>query len=187
MALLDSNSLREGSVFMENGDAYLVLKYSHMKKGRGQATIRVKVRNLNTGATGELTYSNEHKVELADIEKKSAQYLYADDTKVYFMDNTDYSQFETGIENIETEKPFMKDGQKVIVMFLDEIPISVEIPKVVELEVTDTTDAVAGNTSSGAMKDAVLETGLKIQVPLFIENGNILRVNTDSSSYVSRV
>ncbi|MBD3362114.1 elongation factor P [Candidatus Dojkabacteria bacterium] len=187
MATINSNDLRQGMVFYENDTPYLVIKYSHMKKGRGQATIRVKVKNLESEAIRELTYTNEQKVEAADVEKKTVQYLYSDEKNAYFMNNDDYSQFQINKENVGDELEFLKEGQKVIVMFLEGNPIAIELPKVVELEIKETSEAVSGNTVSGAMKDAVLETGSTIQVPLFIKTGEKIKVNTESKSYVSRV
>lgn len=187
MAMLNSNDLKVGVVFKEDGNSYLVLKYDHIKKGRGQATIKVKVKNLETGAITLLSYSNEERVELADLARKSVQFLYKDDTNSYFMDNEDYSQFSLTNETLGDDMLFVIEGQKVIATLLEGIPVYIEIPKTVELTIVDTTDAVAGNTATGATKDAILETGLKIQVPLFIENGEKIKINTETRTYVSRV
>ena len=187
MATINSNDLKEGVIFADSGSTYLVIKYSHIKKGRGQATIKVKVKNIETGSITILSYSNEQRVEAADVEKRTVQYLYSDEKDVYFMNNEDYSQFAIPLENIEKELLFLKEGQKVVTMFLDGNPISIELPKSVELEVKDTSDAVSGNTSSGAMKDAIVETGYRVQVPLFIKQGDLLKINTDSGDYVSRI
>lgn len=187
MATINSNDLKVGVVFTDAGSTYAVLKYSHIKKGRGQATIKVKVRNIETNSVTIVSYSNEQKVEEADVEKRSVQYLYSEGETVCFMDSTDYSQFNMNSADIEDQLPYLKEGLKVVVMFLDGNPVAVEIPKSIELEVTETSAAVAGNTSSGAMKDAILETGLKIQVPLFIKTGDAVKVNTESGGYTSRV
>lgn len=186
-AVINSNDLRPGSVFVEDGGAYVVIKYSHMKKGRGQATIRVKVRNLQTNSITEKTYSNEQKVEAADVEKRTTQYLYNDGTDAYFMDTADYSQFSLPVEMLEWELNFLKEGSSVVTMFLDEKAVSIEIPKSVELTVTEANDAVAGNTSGNATKEATTETGYKLQVPMFIALGNMIKINTESGTYVSRV
>lgn len=187
MATINSNDLKEGVIFSDDGSTFLVIKYSHIKKGRGQATIKLKVKNIETGSITILSYSNEQRVETADVEKRNVQYLYSDEKDVYFMDDSDYSQFTVPKENIEREVDFLKEGQKVVTMFLDGNPISIELPKSVELTVTETSDAVSGNTSSGAMKDAIVETGYKVQVPLFIKQGDILKINTDSGDYVARI
>lgn len=187
MAVLASTDLKVGEVFREDNQTFVVLKYEFIKKGRGQATIRVKVRNLETSSITEKTYSNEQKVEMADVEKRTTQYLYSDGSRVYFMDNTDYSQFELALEQVEYELQFIKEGDAVVTTFLDGRPISIEIPKSVELLVTDTSSAVAGNTATGATKEAVMETGYKLQVPLFINVGDKLRINTESGTYTGRI
>ncbi len=187
MGTINANNLKVGSVFKEGEDSYLVLKYNHIKKGRGQATIKVKVKNILSSSITEMSFTNEQKVHDADVEKKTVQYLYEDGQNGFFMDASDYSQFQIELENFENEKNFMKEGDKVVATFLEGNPIALELPKSVDLEVIETSDAVAGNTANNAMKDAILETGFKIQVPLFINTGDRVKVNTESSSYVSRV
>lgn len=187
MGALPSNALRNGSIFEYDGRKYLVLKYQHIKKGRGQATIRLKVRDLESNVITEKTFTNEQSVEAADVEKKSAQFLYSDDSKAYFMDVNDYSQFELPKEDLETELNFLTEGLKVITLYIDGNPVSIELPKSVELLVTNTTGATAGNTATNAMKKAVLETGYEIQVPLFIKQGQKIRVNTESGTYTGKV
>lgn len=186
MAMINSNDLKVGVVFKDAGQSYLVVKYDHIKKGRGQATIKVKVKNLETGSITLLSYSNEERVELVDLMKRTAQFLYKDETSCYFMDSDDYSQYALTNDTLENELSFLVEGQKVVVTYLEGNPIFIEIPKNVELVVTETTGAVADNTATGAMKDAILETGLKIQVPLFVETGDKIRLNTETCSYVSR-
>jgi elongation factor P len=185
MASIASNALRVGTVF-EDGDTFVVLKYQHIKKGRGQATIRVKVRNIETGSITEKTYTNEQKVEAADVEKRSTQFLYSDDAVAYFMDNADYSQFELSKESISWALNFLKEGDKVVTTFLSGRPVGIEAAKSAELVVTETSPAVAGNTATNATKVAILETGYSIQVPLFIAEGEKIRVNTEEGTYVSR-
>lgn len=187
MAVINSNDLKPGVVFRDSGETLVVLKYQHIKKGRGQATIRVKVKNIETSSIFEKTYTNEQKLELADVEKRSSQFLYSDGTAVHFMDTGDYSQFQFPAVELDTELQFLIEGGRVVTLFLDGKPISVELPKTVELEVTTTTSAVAGNTATNATKDATLETGASIQVPLFIKQGEKIKVNTESGTYISRV
>lgn len=181
-----SNALRNGSVFEFESNVYIVLKYQHMKKGRGQAVIRLKVKNLETNAITELTFSNEQKVEDADVIRESAQFLYRDGENAYFMNSQDYSQFELQLENIEDQYLYLKEGEKVVVMYINDKPQSIELPKTVVLEITETEPAVAGNTATNAMKDAVMETGLVVKVPLFIKTGEIIKINTGSGEYISR-
>ncbi|MCA9385462.1 elongation factor P [Candidatus Dojkabacteria bacterium] len=187
MATINSNELKEGVVFKDSGSTYIVLKYSHIKKGRGQATIKVKVKNLETSSITILSYTNEQKVESADVEKKSVQFLYSDGVVTTFMDSSDYSQFTLPVEDVEDVLHYTKEGQKVVATYLNGDPVGIELPKSVELLVQDTSDAVSGNTSGNAMKNAVLETGLEIQVPLFIKKGDLLKINTETGTYVSRL
>lgn len=187
MAVLASTELKVGQVFKDEGHTFAVLKYSFMKKGRGQATIRVKVRNFETGSITEKTYSNEQKVEMADVEKRSAQYVYREGNNAVFMDTADFSQFELPAESIEEQLSYLQDGANVVTTFLDGKPLSIEISKSVELKITDTSSAVSGDTATGATKDAILETGLRVQVPLFINTGDVIRVNTDTGEYSGRV
>jgi len=186
MAVLASTELKPGTVFKDE-QTYVVLKYEFIKKGRGQATIRVKVRNLETQSITEKTYSNEQVLDSGDVEKRSAQFLYKDDNALYFMDSSDFSQFEMSLEDWKWEANFIKEGAKVVTTYLDEKPISIEIAKAVELKVEQTYGAVSGNTATGATKEAVMETGFKMQVPLFIKEGEILKINTEGGTYVSRV
>jgi elongation factor P len=187
MAVINSNDLKPGTVFVDGTETFIVLKYGHMKKGRGQATIRVKVKNLKTNSLTEKTYTNEQKVEVADVDKRTAQYMYADEKKAYFMDTGDYSQFSLLVEQIKYKLRFLKEGDSVITMFLEQKPISIEIPKTVVLEVVETNNAVAGNTAGTATKQAKVETGYSLQIPMFIDKGARIKINTDSGEYVSRV
>lgn len=185
--MISTSSLRPGSIYEEDSRKYLVLKYSHIKKGRGQAVNRVKVKDLESGSITEKTYTNEQSVSQADVTKKSVQFLYKDGDSVFFMDQEDYSQFSIDAGDLEEEILYLKDGLKVIALLIDGKAVSIELPKTIEAEITYTEPAVSGNTSSGAMKDAELETGLKIKVPLFLKTGDYVKINTQSGEYISRV
>jgi elongation factor P len=184
--MLQSTQLKKGIVFSLDGKTYLVLDYKHVKKGRGLATVRVKVRDVESKAIVEKTFSSNEKVESADISCKSAQYLYSDKEYAYFMDSNDYSQFNINLEQIEWQKKFLLEGVKVKTSWLADKVVDIEIPKKVSLKVTNTGPGIAGDTATTAMKDATLETGFKIQVPLFIKAGDIVVVNTESGEYVSK-
>ncbi|MBN1915575.1 elongation factor P [Candidatus Dojkabacteria bacterium] len=184
--VVPSNDLRKGMIFTTGGESYLVLEYSHMKKGRGMATIRIKGKNVNTGSIVEKTFSSSERVELADAHRKEAQYLYADDSSVYFMDKDDFSQFSFPFSELSWERNFIKEGTKVVVLFINDKPVGIEIPKSVVLKIEQTSDAVKGDTSSNAMKEAVLETGYKVQVPLFLKMGEFIKLNTESGTYTSK-
>lgn len=184
--IVQSNALRKGMIFASGEGSFLVLAYSHMKKGRGMATIRIKAKNVETGAIAEKTFSSSERVELADAQRKDSQYLYSDGSKAYFMDNNDYSQFEFPVSDIEWEMNFMKEGTRAVILFIGEKPVTIEIAKSVNLTVTETSDAVKGDTSSNATKEAILETGYKVQVPIFTKKGDLIKVNTETGTYTSR-
>ncbi len=182
-----ANALRNGAIFEHEDHKFVVLKYQHIKKGRGQATIRVKVRDIENQVIKEITFTNEQSVYEADVQKKSAQYLYQEKGKAFFMDNDDFSQFELDTDQLETELNFLTEGMKVITLYIDGKAVSIELPKSVELKIESTEGAVAGNTASGALKTAKLETGYEIKVPLFIKSGETVRINTETGDYTGRV
>lgn len=186
MAILSYTDLRNGVVFKQDKDIYVVLKYEHIKKGRGSAIVKVKVKNLKTGAIVIKSFKAGDKLESADVSKESAQFLYTDDENGYFMDMKTFDQYSIPIELISDQVPYLKEGQRVVVQRLEEQPISVEIPKKIELKIIYTEPGVAGDTTSGAMKLATLETGIKINVPLFIKIGDVVIINTENGKYVSR-
>jgi len=186
MSYVASNSLREGSLFISDNQKYLVLKYQHIKKGRGQAVIRVKVQNIVTKSNTELTFSNEEKLEEFNAEKRSAQFLYKEGDSFYFMDSDNFEQYELKSENIEAKERFLLEGMKVVMMFVEGEPLSIDLPKSVVLEVTQTEPANAGNTATGALKNAVMETGYTLSVPLFIKTGDKIKINTETGKYTAR-
>jgi len=186
MSYIPSNALREGSLFIYDGQKYLVLKYQHIKKGRGQAVIRVKVQNIVTKSNTELTFTNEQKLEEFNAEKRSAQFLYSDEDKFFFMDSENFEQYELPVDSLQDKHVYLTEGTKVIVLFVDNIPLSIDIPKTVVLEVIDTEPAVAGNTATGASKSAIVQTGANIMVPLFIKVGDKIKINTETGKYTAR-
>lgn len=182
----DANQLRKGSIYSRGGNTLVVLDYKHIKMGRTPATIRVKVKNIISGSITEITYGSSDKVEDADVAKRSAQFLYNDGSKVYFMDNDDFSQFDLPVEDFGDQLGFLKEGERVVALYLDGKPISVELPASVELVVTLASDAVAGDSSNNPTKKVTLETGMELNVPLFIKQGEKIKVNTETGEYVGR-
>lgn len=184
--MIDSQKIRKGDVYIDGSEVLQVLGHEHIKRGRGQATIRLRVKNIKTGAITEKTYSNKEKLNPANVYKKSAQFLYTDGNNVYFMDAQDYSQFSLSKDIVKEELKYLKDGEKVVVLWLDDQPINIEIQGNIVLKIVDAEDAVAGDTAAGATKLVTLETGVKIQVPLFLKTGDVIKVNPDSGEYVSK-
>jgi len=187
MATLSNTDLRNGVVFQDGGEAYSVLKYVPSVRGRGSSIVKVKVRNLRSGSIQELTYRQNEKVESVETLKTSVQYLYSDSDVACFMNTETYEQFEMPLKLVGDSVKYLKEGEKVIVMYLDGDPVSIEIPRIVELEIKYTEPAVKGNTATNAMKNAKMENDLEVKVPLFSKVGDSIRVNTDTGEYVSRV
>jgi elongation factor P len=185
--VLNSNELRPGMVYEDGGESLQVLDYMHRKYGRGQATIRVKVKNLGTGAIAERTYDSGVKLPEVDTYRRSGQYLYQDGLNAVFMDVENYQQFNFSLSELVQQLKFLKEGEKVVVLYLNDSPVSVEMPASVELVVTSAPPAVSGDTVSNATKKAVLETGTEIDVPMFVQSGDKIKVNTETSSYAGRV
>lgn len=185
--ILNANELRNGTVYVDSDETYSVLKYTHRKYGRGQATIRVKVKNLANGTISDKTYDSGAKLEEADVSKKSAQYLYRNKSNAYFMDTSSYTQFSLSTVDLKYEMGFLREGEKIVAVYLSDVPIGIELPKTVELSVVESTPAIAGDTVNNANKMVTLETGLQVSVPMFVKKGDILKVNTDTAEYVSRI
>lgn len=184
---ISASELRNGSVFEDSGNVYVVIKYGHIKKARAQAVVKVKVRDIRSGSVTEKSYSSDTKVVAADVVKRSAQYLYSDGSHLYFMDSTTFEQMSVNEESLGFDSLVLKEGEKVIVEYLNEEPVSVAPPASVELEVIEAPDAVSTGTVSNPSKRVKLETGLEIFVPMFINKGDVVKVNTEDSSYITRV
>ena len=182
MAILSSNQLRQGTVFKDGYDYFIVLKYDRVVQGRGGMTVKIKVKNLKSGSIVEKGYKGNDKVESVDLSKRSAQFLYSDGVTLHFMDTETFDQVE-----IEGQNKYFKEGDKAIISYLDGDPISVDIPNVVSLKVAYTDEGGnSGNTVSNALKEAKMETGITIMVPLFIKTGEIIKINTENNEYKGR-
>ena len=184
--MIDVNQLRRGVTFTHDGNLFKVTEYQHNKPGRGKATIRVNVRNLPSGANLQLTFSSGDRVEDVRLDKRVVQYLYDDGSFYVFMDTETYDQTQVGHHVLEDDVKFLKENMEVHIMTFQAETLGVELPNTVELEVAETEPGIKGDTSSGGTKSAVLETGLSVQVPFFINQGDKLLINTNEGSYVSR-
>lgn len=186
MATLSNTDLRNGVVFQDVGEVYSVLKYIPSVRGRGSSIVRVKVRNLRSGSIQELTYRNNEKVKSVDTRRNSVQYLYSDLSIACFMNSETYEQVEMPLDLVRDSIKYLKESEKVIILYLDDDPVSIEIPKIVELEIKYTEPAVKGNTVTSSMKKAKMENELEVNVPMFFKVGDKIKVNTDTGDYVSR-
>ena len=185
--MISVTELRSGTVFEDKGEYFLVLSYEHIKMGRGSGNVKVKVRNLESGAIVEKSFITGAKVAEVNLSRKKVQYLYKDGQGCHLMDMEDYGQFAVPVSLISDIGKFLKEGMELTLGVIDDKPVSVEIPKIVDYKVTQTGGSARGNTVGATYKDAVLENGLTVKVPLFIKSGEIIRVDTRSGEYVSRV
>ncbi len=185
--MLNMNDLKVNTVFKFNGDPYLVVKASHLKMGRGAAVLQAKIKNLKTGAMLERNFKPADKFEEADLTKKRADFLYREGDKVYFMDEN-YEQFFIEKDIIEEQLGFLKESIQVNILFFENKPIGVELPPKVDLKVIQAPPAVRGDTAQGSVTKTIkLETGAEINAPIFIKEGDTVRINTETGEYVERV
>lgn len=184
--MISVNDFKTGLTIEVEGGIWRVMDFQHVKPGKGAAFVRSKLRNLRTGAIQEKTFRAGEKVGRAQIDNFKMQYLYQDGDSYVFMDNNTYDQVSVEGSQLEHELQFLKENMPVSIMMYEGETLGVELPKSVELQVVETEPGLKGDTVSGGTKSATLETGLMIQVPLFIENGEMLVVSTDDGSYVSR-
>lgn len=184
--MFNINDIKNGMTFIFEGNIYQVLDFLHVKPGKGAAFVKAKLRNLKTGATIEKTFNTSIKLEKAMIEKKPMQFLYTTGDSYNFMDMQTYEQIELTKDQIGDDANYLKEGLEVNISFYEGEMLGVMLPDKIEVEITETEPAVKGNTTNNALKDAVVETGLKVKVPLFIEQGEKIIISTADGKYVSR-
>ena len=185
--MIDVNELRKGVTFEVDDQIFRVLEYTHNKPGRGNATIRTKLRNLKTGATIERTFQSGDRMQDIRLDHHQVQYLYHDGGLYYFMDTETYEQPALAASMLAENVNYLKEGLEVKLTFYQDEPIEVEMPAAVELKVVQSDVGVRGDTATGANKLVTTETGLKVQVPLFINVGDTIKVDTRSGGYLTRV
>lgn len=184
--MISVNDFRTGLTIEVEGDIFSVVDFQHVKPGKGAAFVRSKLKNLRNGNVVERTFRAGENVERAQIENRETQYLYASGNEHVFMDTQTYDQFNLESKQLEWELKFLKENMNVhIVSYRGEI-IGINLPNSVELKVVETEPGIKGNTATGATKNAKLETGLNVQVPLFINEGDVLLINTGEGKYISR-
>lgn len=184
--MIDINDIKNGMTVIVEGNLYQIVDFLHVKPGKGAAFMKTKLKNLRTGGTIEKTFNTNIKIEKANISKKTMQYLYNTSDMYYFMDMNTYEQVELSEKQIENEKKYLKENLEVELVYFESELIGLNLPEKVEYKVTYTTDAVKGNTSTSALKDATLENGLEVKVPLFICEGDVVVISTKDGKYVSR-
>mgnify|MGYP001320216802 CR=1 FL=1 len=181
--MIDINDIKNGMTVIVEGNLYQIVDFLHVKPGKGAAFMKTKLKNLRTI---EKTFNTNIKIEKANISKKTMQYLYNTSDMYYFMDMNTYEQVELSEKQIENEKKYLKENLEVELVYFESELIGLNLPEKVEYKVTYTTDAVKGNTSTNALKDATLENGLEVKVPLFICEGDVVVISTKDGKYVSR-
>ena len=180
------NDLKPGSNFEYEGNIYQVLNLALNKTAMRQMIVKIKVKNVRTGVINEMSFTGGDKVELAHVDKKVMQYLYDDGTSLVFMDNETYEQIEISKDRLTWEMQFMKPNDNVTVSMYESEVLGVILPDKVTLQITECEHAVKGDTATSAQKNAVLETGLSIKVPLFIQNGEMVVISTADGKYNGR-
>ena len=185
--MIDANELRKGVTFEFDGNLYKVLDYSHNKTGRGGATVRVKARNLQTGANIERSFNSGQSIQDISLEFHNVSYLYTDGDLYHFMDNETFEQPAIKAELLGNDALYLKEGMEVKLTFYNDAPLDIEIPGSVELSVVEAETAIRGDTATGVSKKVVTETGLEVQCPQFVKVGDVIRVNTETGEYVTRV
>ncbi len=185
--MIDVNDLRKGVIFEYDGSLYRVLEYTHHKPGRGNAIIRVKMRNIRTGSTIEKTFNSGDRVQDIRLDYHNVQFLYNDGDMYYFMDAETFEQPAIPKSLIGDYAGFLKEGMEVKLTFYQTEPLDIELPTSVDLKVVHADVAVRGDTATGVTKKVVVETGASVDVPMFVKEGDVIRVDTRTGSYVTRV
>ena len=185
--MIDVNVLRKGVTFELDGDLFKVLDYEHHKPGRGKATIRIKARNLRSGATLDKSFISGDRVQDVRLDYHNVQYLYSDGDLYHFMDLETYEQPAIHVDVLGDSTLYLKEGLEVKLTFYQGEPLDIDLPTSVDLLVTKAGIAVRGDTATGVTKTVTTETGVEVQVPNFVEEGDSIRVDTRSGSYITRV
>jgi elongation factor P len=184
--MINTNDFKTGLTITYEGNLYQVLEFQHVKPGKGAAIVKTKLKNLRTGSIVEQTFNSGIKVPTAHVDKIKMQYLYNDGNMYSFMNMNTYEQVEIDRSQISNEVKFLKEGLEVILYFYENEMLGIELPEKIDFKIIQTEPAVKGNTATNATKDAIIETGYLVKVPLFIEQDEEIIVSTKDGKYVSR-
>lgn len=180
------NDIKNGMTLILEGKLVTIVDFQHVKPGKGPAFVRIKYRDLRTGSTIEDTFNTNLKLEKAHVEKMQMQFLYKENDSYVFMNTNDYSQMEVSSSIIGDDAKFLKEGLVIEIQMYEGEILGIVLPEKIDYKVTETTDAVKGNTTNNAMKDATIESGYTIKVPMFISEGETIIISTKDGKYVSR-
>lgn len=184
--MINVNDFKTGQTIAYEGSIYQVLDFQHVKPGKGAAIVKAKMKNLRTGSIAEYSFGAGTKVPKAHINKQAMQFMYKTDTTYSFMSMETYEQVDLDESQIANEAKFLKEGLEIFVIFYENELLGVELPEKIDFKITKTEPAIKGNTATNATKDAIIETGMLVKVPLFIEEGEDIIVSTKDGKYVSR-
>lgn len=185
--MISTNDVKPGMALNLDGKLFTIVEYQHVKPGKGKAFVRMKLKNVETGQVIDRTFRSDENVDRAIIDRKDHQFLYRDDMGFHFMDLEEFSQFALSVDDVGDAGTYLVDGATVIMPMYADRPIGVELPASVELEVTFAEPGVKGDRVSGATKPVTVQTGRTVHVPLFVETGDIIKVDTRSGEYLTRV
>ena len=185
--MISAGDFRNGVTIEFEGNIYQIIEFQHVKPGKGAAFVRCKIKNVKTGGVVEKTFRPSEKVPKAHIERKDMQYLYSDGELYYFMDQETFEQIPLNYEKVEDAIKYIKENMFAVIKFYKGEAFSVEAPNFVELLITQADPGVKGNTATNAMKPATLETGAIVNVPMFVNEGDVIRVDTRTGEYMERV
>lgn len=187
--MANTSEIRNGLCINFSNDVYAVVEFLHVKPGKGPAFVRTKLKSVTNGKVVDQTFPSSHKIDIVRVERRKFQYLYKDDSGLHFMDNETYDQITMQQEIIGDASKFLKDGMDIEVLYhaTENIPLNVELPQFVKLEVTYTEPGERGNTSTNVTKPAKVETGAEIKVPIFINEGDLVKIDTKTGDYLERV
>ena len=184
--MLNFNEIKTGRVILLNDEPYVIVKTDHHTMGRGGAVLKVKCRNLINGNVLERTYQGSEKAEEAETERKKANFMYKDQNEAFFMENESYEQFSLPLEELAEKTQFLKEGTDVNVLYFKSRPVALDLPIKMDFKVISAPPGVKGNSAGNVNKQVEIETGAKINVPMFIEEGDMIRINTETGEYVER-
>jgi elongation factor P len=185
--VISTTDFKNGAKIELDGDPYVIVEFQHVKPGKGGAFVRTKLKNLKTGNLLERTFRSGEKFNVPDLLDREMQFLYAEGTEYHFMDNNTYEQLFITAEQLGSAKDFLKENMVVRILFFQGKPLGVDLPLFVELKVVETDPGIRGDTATGGTKLAKLETGGTVKVPLYLEEGTIIKVDTRTGTYVERV
>jgi len=185
--LISTNDFRTGLTIEVDGDVYQVVDFQHVKPGKGSAFVRSKLKNLRTGAVIDKTFNAGEKIPKAHIDRREVQYLYNDGQSYHFMDMETYDQFSMEKGQLGDAIKYLKENMNFQILMFQGKSIGLDLPNFVELTVVETSPGIKGDTASGGTKPAILETGYVVQVPFFIEEGDVLQIDTRTGHYIKRV